>query len=231
MAQLGERPPGGSQQVRRPIAVLDIGGMDLGCDHQAVAVGEDVPLAALDLLAGVEAPRSAAFRGLDRLAVDDAGAGAGGASLCHARLRQEKAVDACPQAVVAPRREVAVDGRARREVPGQPLRSMYGMASTTRRNSVLRRRPSRRGGAMWGPIRSHSASVRSLAWRSPLRSCCRRVIPVHILRLPGCLHTHPGNHNSLKSLNPFRDGHSELHGEAQPAAEPVVAAAGRRVVR
>src|ERR1039458_1466386 len=41
-------------------------------DEVALRVGDDMPLAALDLLAGVEPARPAAFRGLHRLAVDDA---------------------------------------------------------------------------------------------------------------------------------------------------------------
>ena len=37
-----------------------------------IGIGQDVPLAALDLLALVIAPRPAGFRGLDALAVDHA---------------------------------------------------------------------------------------------------------------------------------------------------------------
>ena len=49
--------------------------MDPRGDQQTAGVGENVALAALDLLARVEAPWAAAFGGLDRLAVDDAGRG------------------------------------------------------------------------------------------------------------------------------------------------------------
>ena len=48
--------------------VLDIGGMDDETDHQPDGVDNDVTLAPVDLLSCVEAPNSAAFRGLDRLA-------------------------------------------------------------------------------------------------------------------------------------------------------------------
>jgi len=56
---------------------LDIGGVNLHADQVALGVGDDMALAAFDLLARVEASRAAAFGGLDRLAVDDARRGAG----------------------------------------------------------------------------------------------------------------------------------------------------------
>ena len=46
--------------------------MQAKTDEMAVSVGDDMALAAFDLLAGVEASRAAAFRGLHRLAVDHA---------------------------------------------------------------------------------------------------------------------------------------------------------------
>ena len=49
------------------VAILDVGGVDLSGNQQAAGVGEDVTFAALDLLARVKAPRTAVFRGLDRL--------------------------------------------------------------------------------------------------------------------------------------------------------------------
>lgn len=50
--------------------VLDVGGVDYGMGEIAVGVGQNVALAALDLFTRVIAPRPAAFRGLDALAVD-----------------------------------------------------------------------------------------------------------------------------------------------------------------
>jgi hypothetical protein len=46
-------------------------------DRQAAGVDEDAACPAFYLLAGVEAAHAATFGGLDRLAVDDAGARAG----------------------------------------------------------------------------------------------------------------------------------------------------------
>ncbi len=50
----------GVQQFDGAIAVLDVGGVDLQADQMTFGVGDDVALAALDLLAGVVAARAAA---------------------------------------------------------------------------------------------------------------------------------------------------------------------------
>ena len=60
------------QDESRAVTVLNIGGVDDETNHQAERVDDDVTLAAIDLLAGVKAPDSAAFGDLDRLTVDDA---------------------------------------------------------------------------------------------------------------------------------------------------------------
>ena len=63
--------PGADQA--QAVAVLDAGGMDDQPQRQAQRVGEQMPLAAVDLLARVEAARAARLGGLDALAVDDRG--------------------------------------------------------------------------------------------------------------------------------------------------------------
>ncbi len=50
----GEAGARATQDALCAIAILDIGGVDLDCKQAAVGVGQDVPLAAMDLLAGVE---------------------------------------------------------------------------------------------------------------------------------------------------------------------------------
>lgn len=64
------------QQELRTIAILHVGGMHHGVNQIALAVGHDVPLAPLDLLARVEATRPAALRRLHALAVDPPALGA-----------------------------------------------------------------------------------------------------------------------------------------------------------
>ena len=75
MAQPREAPDDFGEHQRRPVAVLNIGGMHHGMNEIAIGVGRDVPLAPFDFLAGVVAARTAAFRGFHALAVDHAGAG------------------------------------------------------------------------------------------------------------------------------------------------------------
>ena len=94
VAELGELPVelwagvgGVSEEVAQPwkgsadrlgdhrcaVAILDAGGMDDEADQQAEGVGDDVTLAPVDLFARIVAANTAVFRGLDALAVDDAG--------------------------------------------------------------------------------------------------------------------------------------------------------------
>jgi len=73
MAQPREQIADRGQQARRPVAILNVGGMDL-CRHQmSRGVGDDVALAALDFFAGVKTARAAAFRRLGGLAIDHPG--------------------------------------------------------------------------------------------------------------------------------------------------------------
>ena len=52
---------GGEHLPARNVAVLDLGAVDHDRDQQAAGVGEDVTLAALDFLSGVEAPDTVRF--------------------------------------------------------------------------------------------------------------------------------------------------------------------------
>lgn len=58
------------QYIGSTVAVLDIGTMHHETDHQADRMNDDVALAALDLLARVIAPDTAAFRVLGALTID-----------------------------------------------------------------------------------------------------------------------------------------------------------------
>src|ERR1700755_2422173 len=83
------------------------------------SIGDDMALAALDLLAGIEAPWTAGFGGLDRLAVDHSGGGAGLAAGGLARLHDQLMIDPLPDAVVAPGVEEALHRREGRIAVGQ----------------------------------------------------------------------------------------------------------------
>src|SRR5439155_3783725 len=100
MAQPGKQLVDGFDDKLGTIAILDIGGVDLGTDQQAASIGHNVSLAARDLLgriprvAALPRPRTgsttrpAALGRLDRLTVDDPGRWARFATRCLAGLQQ-----------------------------------------------------------------------------------------------------------------------------------------------
>ena len=65
----------GFEHVGRPIPILNTGMMNDRTDEVADCIGDDVALASLDLLSGIEPARPASLGGLDRLAVDHTGCG------------------------------------------------------------------------------------------------------------------------------------------------------------
>ncbi len=65
----------GFEDIDSAVAILNVSGMDENEHQKAAGVGDDMAFAALHLLAGVIAANSAAFRGFDRLAVDNASTG------------------------------------------------------------------------------------------------------------------------------------------------------------
>jgi hypothetical protein len=116
VAQPRKRSPDGGEHLRSRVTILNIGSMDDQRDHQSERVGHDVALAALDFLARVIAANSAAFRGLNALAVDHACGWTGIAPLQLPRCHNEMMVDRLQQPAVAPIVEVALDRRRRRKV-------------------------------------------------------------------------------------------------------------------
>lgn len=84
--------------------------------HVALGIGDNVALAALDLLACIKAMRAAAFRRLHRLAVDDAGGRAGLAAGALARIHHRRMVDAHEQSVARPFIEITLHGRIGRKI-------------------------------------------------------------------------------------------------------------------
>src|SRR5215213_10331387 len=117
----------GSDQRHGTVAILDRSLMDDASDEQAAGIGEDVTLAALDVLGPVKATRAAAFSGLDALAGDDPRAGRSLAALALTGRHQQRMIDRYPGAAVAPQIEVALDRRGWRKVLRQqaPLAAGY----------------------------------------------------------------------------------------------------------
>ena len=89
----------GFEHVGRPIPILNTGMMNDGTDEVADCIGDDVALAALDLLSGIEPARPAGFGGLDRLAVDHASCRRSLSSGYFPRLHDQDVIDAIEGAV------------------------------------------------------------------------------------------------------------------------------------
>ena len=116
VAQPGEGPSDRGEQRRRAVAVLDMGGVNHAGDEPPAGVGEDMALAPLNQLAGVEPARAAAFRGFHRLAVDHTGGRAGLSALGPPRAHEQLVVDPVQRRLGAPSVEVLLDRALRRKV-------------------------------------------------------------------------------------------------------------------
>ena len=111
----------------------------------AAAVGADVALAALDLLARIMAANAAACRGLAALAGDHACAWAGRTPFGQPQDHEQAMVDALPKTAGAPGVEMVPHrgggkpgGNSRH---GNPPRNSQSSAATIRRQGHLRKRP------------------------------------------------------------------------------------------
>ena len=93
VAQPGEEIVNGFDDERGAIAVLNIGGVNLGADEEANRIGDDMALASFDFFASIIPAGAAALGGLDGLAVDDPGRGAGFAPGSFSRFNQQLEVD------------------------------------------------------------------------------------------------------------------------------------------
>jgi len=88
-------------------------------DQVSGCVSDDMALAAFDHLASIEASRSAAFRRLDRLAVDYAGGWAGLTPGLLAGSHDQGMVDDLPPRLLHPPIKIALHGRIGRKVSRQ----------------------------------------------------------------------------------------------------------------
>ncbi len=86
-----------------------------GADEVADCIRDDVALAPLDLLSGIEPARPAGFGGLDRLAVDHTGCGRSLASGHFPRLHDQDMIDAIERAVATEAVKIPRYGGRRRE--------------------------------------------------------------------------------------------------------------------
>jgi hypothetical protein len=162
MGKPREAPPDPADKQGEAVAVLDVGGMDHERERQAKRVGQQMALAAVDLLGRIEPPWAAGFGGLDALAVDDAGA----------RLRPRGRPARAPpwsapaRSGATPRPARSDESRRRPVLFGgkslgsrrhrQPVRKKVEIAFRTSRSTVVRGRPPclAAGGSGSGALRS-----------------------------------------------------------------------------
>jgi hypothetical protein len=123
MAQLWEPSSQLLQQRNGPMAVLNVGGMNVDGKQEAVGVGDNVPLAPIDTFAGVEAPWTASLGCRCALAVDDRYPRPRLSSESSAGLSNQGCDDLLPPSSVAPSVKIALDRRVRRKLlrQGTPL--------------------------------------------------------------------------------------------------------------
>lgn len=163
--------------------VLDVGRVHQHRKQKALGIGDHMALAPLDPFGSVKPARAAAFRGLGALAIDDAGRRNGIASCRLAGAPHQHAIDPPPEALIAPKIEVVLNGRTRRKVLRQCPPLAAGRQNIEdrvhhRAQRHLARTPQTAALGNHGASTSHSCSVRSLAYRKPSRRYCGRVISV-----------------------------------------------------
>src|SRR4051794_711399 len=105
----GKAPTDPGTDWRQAVAILDAGRMDHQPQRQAQGVGEQMSLAAVDLLAGVEAALAAGFGGLDALAVDDSGTRRRFAAGLLTGRHEQRHLDAGPDAILPELAKIAID--------------------------------------------------------------------------------------------------------------------------
>src|SRR5882672_114503 len=102
VTQLGEAARQVVQQRHRAVWILDVGLVHPHCEQQTLGVGDDMALAPLDALAGVDPARAAALGGRRALTVDNAGRRHRIASQTLPGARHQNGIEPIPGAVVAP---------------------------------------------------------------------------------------------------------------------------------
>jgi len=124
----GDLTEEGGQQLFGAVPVLNIGGQNHYHEKQADRVDQDMPLAAVDFLAGIVTPLVARLGAFDTLTVDDGRAGMAISSFHLARLFPQASVNGDPQTIVLPGSEVMINGAPRRKALRQiaPLAGGFG---------------------------------------------------------------------------------------------------------
>ena len=115
----GEGPSRRAQQRPGAIAILNAGMVGFEDETAAIGVDKRVAFSALDLLTGVVPARTAAFRRLDALTVDDRGARRWLPANALAVLHHQQMVDRLKVSSVAQQSKPAIDRTPGRQVGRQ----------------------------------------------------------------------------------------------------------------
>src|SRR5436853_1513581 len=116
MPQLGKALAQALQQGHGAMDILNVGGMNVNGQQQAVGVGDDMALASVDAFAGVKTARPASLRRRGTLAVNDGGCRSRLAFEFAPRSPDQSAPEPLPEASIAPGIEIALDRRVGREL-------------------------------------------------------------------------------------------------------------------
>src|SRR5580692_1803429 len=119
VAQPRELHPYLLQQRYRAMAVLDVGRMNMNPEKEAIGIGHNMPLAAVDAFPRVVAARPPGLRGRRTLAVEHGGRRLRRASELFSRPPDQNADDPLPPTRIPPRIKIALHRRIRRELPRQ----------------------------------------------------------------------------------------------------------------
>ena len=117
--QPGEPAQERSEQGLGPFALGGAGRRDPHAQHQAERVDQQVALAAFDLFGPIVAHRAAVAVGLDALAVQDGGCGAGTLGVRGPDVGPQPGVERFPSVVAGPLAKDMIHGFPGREVGGQ----------------------------------------------------------------------------------------------------------------
>lgn len=107
------------QQRDGAMDILNIGGVNMDSQEETIGIGDDVPLASVDALAGVKTAWATGLRRRSTLAIDDSRGRLGFTPEFAARLPNQDSNDPVPSAGVSPGIKITLDSRVRREVARQ----------------------------------------------------------------------------------------------------------------
>lgn len=133
MAQPREALANPFEHVDGAIPVLNIGSVHEDGDQKAGSVGQDMTLAAFDLLARVISTRTAALGRFHALAIDDARPGRGFAPLDLSQVHDQQRVHHLEQSRVTPGVEIAPNRRDRWKALGQQAPGTSGRGQVEQR--------------------------------------------------------------------------------------------------